>query len=499
MKRSDLLYKKLLPVLIGMNMFTIVLGQSLAVDYKPIREKKLPASEVKDVQASFESSLVELKVSNKKAQKDINSSVHELGKSFFSLDSAGLLMEGDTITDYLMHIVNRVQSANPELAAVKFKVFTWRTDEPNASNWGQGMLFVNLDIVGKFDTEAEMAFILCHEMGHNMRKHVLTRIKKTAEMLYDPAFQKEIQRLKKMEYNSMNASKAVFGKFIARYTEHSRENEVEADSLGLLFFCKAGYGADIAIRTIQKLDSIDRPVITSPIAYKKYFDFKEQAFKPSWLEPEDKGGFWVGNLNTLTLPDSLKTHPDCSLRAISLQRITKQFGFAGTGVNKGNVGKDSVHFIARFEMIEFLLSDRQFGFALYNALQLSTVFPNNRYLKCATANCLYEIYVAQTKHQFSQVVEFPDHNNVGSYNEFLVFLQNINSASLKGLAVNWTKNYVSAMNNYSYAGYVNALINTFDKSKEESFSLVKDFGKNYKDDYYAKLLTEKFTYQPKKK
>src|SRR6185503_14334550 len=103
-----------------------------------------------------------------------------------------------------------------------------------------------------------------------------------------------------------------------KFSEHSRENELQADSLGLVLYLNSNYHPYEAVNTILSLDSVDNPAYKGPIDFNKYFGFPGMPFDTSLLINSGYVDLGEGNLKDIKIDDELKTHPDCEIRAIEL-------------------------------------------------------------------------------------------------------------------------------------------------------------------------------------
>jgi Zn-dependent protease with chaperone function len=469
-------------------------AQNFAKDFSPSRKHKLNENLIKEINTKYDSLVRNTDFPDRKAKKYIKETITESKKRIKTLDSADLLMYTDTITRYLQVITDKIQKSNALIRDKKLTIFTYRTDVPNASNRAAGVIFINLDLITKLHNEAEMAFIISHEISHDVKGHVMASLLKGTELEENEEFRKELKKILKQDYGRLKAVETLFFKYMSKYTEHSRGHELQADSLGLIFYASAGYPSASAIKTIQILDSVDTPVYTNKIDYMKFFNFPSYAFKKSWLVAEEEESIG-GNATAFKLPDSLKTHPDCKIRAATLEKMVPNLKF-----QPANGKKESYEFYrldAEFEMIEFLQQDYELSTGLYSTLQLLNLYPDNIYLKCSVVNILYELKNSQSEHYFSAVTDFPDKKFCESYNQMLVFLHNTNSDVLKNLAINYFNANLKNASSSPFAGYVAILLKSIDVPQEEKFKLIAEYKSRYSDAYYIKKLERKFT--PKKK
>lgn len=345
-------------------------------------------------------------------------------------------------------------------------------------------------MICKLSSEAEIAFIICHEIAHDIEEHVENGIKKRYEVLYDKKNQKEIKQATDQDYNRNKSTEAVYNKILSQFGEHSRENETAADSIGIELFSRAGYSPKDGVKAIINLDSIDNPLFYSPIDFNSFFNLNGFSFDQEWLNPEKGTALWESTIEYKT-PDSLKTHPDCKYRAESLERIIKNNNLEHFATPQATSNYEYIKTISTFEYIEHAIKYGSYSYALYCAIELQQKFKNNNYLKCIVGNCLYEIYVAQVNHRFSENVDFPNKKFPKAYNQLLYFLHNTNSSIFKELYLSYYNQHITPLKNNEYADYIGLIINGDDKKKEAFLMDIKSFETTYQKSYYQKQLTSK--------
>jgi hypothetical protein len=472
-------------------------SQSFNDNYAPIRDYRPDKEFLKSVSSDFDSTRIAQIYPGRGQKKEVKSAFRESKKELLSLDTAKLLMRNDTITKYLQSLVNKIQQKNPLLNKRNFTVFTYRTDEPNAANWGAGVILVNLDLVSKYTHEEEMISTLCHEISHDLKEHVVNSLEESYAITHSEEFKKEWKKMKHSQYNQFKQYEALVTKFLKKDSKSSRVKELEADSLGLVLFYNAGYHAFYAFQEMEKLDSVDNPAYNNKIDYFKVFNFPSYPFKNSWLEEEaEEETIGGGNVST-KWPDSLKTHPDCKNRLTALKRIAKRQNYNPAKPTGINSTYNYYRVKAFFEILEYNMLEYNSGEALYDALELIGMYPNNTYVKCSIVNCLYQIYNGKATHYTSFMIDMPDKKLAKNYNQLLVFLQNVNSDIIKEIMVNYYKANVEGKINDNYSGYIDALISSIYMEQKEREKLIDLYKKKYNDSYYISLLNRKF--KPKKK
>jgi predicted Zn-dependent protease len=465
-----------------------IISQNFTKDYSPLRNYQSDLSVLTKLNKSYDSILKTIKIEEKSARKSFEKSISSSKARLKTLDSAGYLMRKDTITKYLQAIVNKVIQNNKLLQNQSLTVFTYRTEVPNASNRAAGVILFNLDLFTKMDSEEEVAFIICHEISHDILGHVVQGLVKQTEMEKNPKYKLELEKIKKQEFNKLKSYENLLAKYISEYTGQRRAHEIQADSLGLVLYLNSGYEPFHALKVVDKLDSVDAILFKDSIDYNKHFSFTDYPFKKSLLEAEVEESIG-GNIDeTFEMPDSLKTHPDCKKRHVKMQALINTYKSSTKNELVGNFSFYKE--MAQFEMIEYLQQDYYFSKGLYYTIALLNKYPENQYLQTSFVNCLVEIQRAQKDHYFSSVVEYPSKVWGASYYQFLVFLHNTNSETTKNIY----KRYAQLKTNKSsnkYNDYVNTLINGIEAAKEEREKLVFTYNEKHHENYYTTALENK--------
>ena len=97
-----------------------------------------------------------------------------------------LLQSTRTVTDkdahnYLQSLLKKITDVNPELKAKEIRLLFSRDWWPNAFSMGEGTLVVNAGLMIFLDNEAELVFVICHELAHFYLDHSNRAIKKNVE------------------------------------------------------------------------------------------------------------------------------------------------------------------------------------------------------------------------------------------------------------------------------------------------------------------------------
>lgn len=226
------------------------------------------------------------------------------------------------INNYLQSIVKKIIAANTELQKTDARIVFTRDDWPNAVSMGDGSIAINGGLFVFLNNEAELAFVICHELSHYYLDHTNKSIKKIVELYNSDDFKKEVKRISKQEYGAGKEYDELMKKMAFGSRRHSRENETEADRQAFQFLKNTGYDCNGIITCLQLLNDVDDSSVYKPFVPETIFSFDEYPFKKRWIQKESVlFGVMKEDASPFTRreKDSLKTHPDCALRISLLQ------------------------------------------------------------------------------------------------------------------------------------------------------------------------------------
>ena len=143
------------------------------------------------------------------------------------------LYEDQAVQDYVQRVGARVAAQTP-IADWNFKFFVLDDDEVNAFTPGGGYVYIHRGLMNYLNSEAELAAVLGHEIGHDVARHPARA--ETRGVL--------------MSVGAIAAAVASGSEAIAQMANigatawmqgYGRDNEMEADRLGLEYATRAGY------------------------------------------------------------------------------------------------------------------------------------------------------------------------------------------------------------------------------------------------------------------
>ncbi len=405
-----------------------------------------------------------------------------------ALDSMDMLIYGDSMTDLVERIKDIIVAGNEKLNNIEIKIFIYRSNEANAFSLGEGLILVSTGLLARMPDVSQVAFVLSHEIAHDAMNHVFLNLLHISESLHEGEMKRTFQKANRKKEGRNTEINNVLNNFMAVHMAYSQRNELEADSLGLVYFQRAGFTADGAIGALGVLDSADYLMFEDTLDLRHYFSFDGYPFKSYWLDTENAALQWARDTALFVIPDSLKSHPDCDVR---IQRISDLSVIdSGQTIDVAEEAKvmEMLKDVFQFESLEGQLMSKDYVMALYLSLQLQTYYPDNIYLKSVTAHALIELAAAFSRNEFLEYVEFADMNYPAGYNQMLTFLHNMNSSTLYKLASYCLQDKLGSVTGHSYIGFLNTLNEHKDVITPEVVNL---YAQQYKDDYFTGLLRDK--------
>jgi predicted Zn-dependent protease len=143
------------------------------------------------------------------------------------------LYEDQALQDYVQSVGAKV-AANTPIANWNFKFFVLDDDSLNAFTTGGGYVYVHRGLLPYLNSEAELAAVLGHEIGHDVARHP-ARTQARGVLMSVGAMATAIAT-----GNTALAEMANLGA-TAWMQGYGRDNEMEADRLGLEYATKTGY------------------------------------------------------------------------------------------------------------------------------------------------------------------------------------------------------------------------------------------------------------------
>lgn len=281
----------------------------------------------------------------------------------------GQLLINDSLGAYVNQVADQLLADDPELRK-RINVFVVKSPVVNAYTLDNGIILVNAGLLAQLQNEAELAYILAHEITHFTEHHSMQEFVNSFEGLQE-GISREKYFLDKLSF--------------------SRENELFADARGLERLFKTNYDTKASVSALDVLKY-------------SYLPFDEVTFENSFLESDDlklPSELTIKEIQSISddedQDDTHSTHPNIKTRRDKAYEILKNMRDTITG-RKQFIVADRERFkrlrtIARFETARLYLLRRNYPEAIYTSYILQKEYPNSYYLKQITAKALYNLGV----------------------------------------------------------------------------------------------------------
>lgn len=163
------------------------------------------------------------------------------------------LIEDPFIVNYVNRIGNHIVAQLPA-PAFDFHFYILKEDIYNAFAAPAGHVFINSGLLDAMESEEELAGILAHEVAHVLCRHIskqIERSKKIGLATLAGVLTGIFLGGSPTATGAITSSSIAAGKSLS--LKYSRENETEADQVGLKYLTKAGYGGGGLLKILQKI------------------------------------------------------------------------------------------------------------------------------------------------------------------------------------------------------------------------------------------------------
>jgi hypothetical protein len=287
---------------------------------------------------------------------------------------SGYVVFGDELSNYISSIADSLLRDDPKTRS-ELRFYTLKTTAANAFSTDQGIIFVTTGLISQVSNEAQLAFILAHEICHYREKHVL----------------------ESFTWNQRNKSRR---DWVNRMSIYSRDREFDADRLAVDLYNNAGYTEDALKSTFDVLKYSYLPF--DEIEVPKSYFITQDMFLPDILFPSTAYDIKAEE----DQDDTESSHPNIKRRREAIDDELAKYSTWGT--SNFLLGKDqfyNVRNISRFECVRTSIIDSHYGDALYSIYLLEKDFPSSIYLQRMKAQAWLGIYQYEREHHISKTIK----------------------------------------------------------------------------------------------
>jgi len=329
-----------------------------------------------DVPSEINKSTAEKVKEQSRQVSNNNNSIENTEKKFilesnYFLDkmlSNGMVLYGDKLTKYVEKVADVLLENDLELRK-KIRFYIIKTPQVNAFATDRGEIFITVGLLAQIENEAQLAFVISHELIHFIKKHAKTGFVENTKI-----------EKGKGKYERMNWNK------VLSKSKYSKELELEADNEGLEIYLKSNYSLKEINAVFYVLQYAHLPIDDQPFN-KDYFN-DENLILPSSMEDRE-----VTQIDAVDdEDDKYHNHPNINKRRAIIQDEID--GKSNTGrlefINSEEEFLE-VQSLSRFELSFLYVKNRYYGEAIYNSYLLLKKYPNNKFLKINIGYCLYAL------------------------------------------------------------------------------------------------------------
>jgi Peptidase family M48 len=239
-----------------------VKSQQLVLVDDLIPKGEIPRDIVSPAYLSYEEALNDNLVDEDKRLAKKSKDKFILNSSYYINDLlvSGDIVFNDTITVYLNKIKDLILKDYPDIKD-QIRVYTYKSPMVNALATNEGVVFVTTGLIARLNSEAQLAYILSHEISHFVKKHPIN------------AYVEKIDLSKKdKSFKKLSGSNKF--KLLA---QKSRETEMEADTYGYNFYHKTSYNVNAPEQAFHILDQANMPYqVNGELTTKSFYDIENK-------------------------------------------------------------------------------------------------------------------------------------------------------------------------------------------------------------------------------
>jgi len=169
----------------------------------------------------------------------------EIGRNIAATIAGRFPVSSDAALTRYVNLVGLTVASQAPRGDITYRFAVLETPIVNAYAAPGGYVFITRGALGLIHSEAELAGVLAHEVGHVNARHVINQIRKSDTM-------REIRNTVDLRGATLDA--VVGTGTNALFTGLSRGDELEADSLGLEYAAGAGYDPGGLAAFVGRLD-----------------------------------------------------------------------------------------------------------------------------------------------------------------------------------------------------------------------------------------------------
>jgi hypothetical protein len=311
----------------------------------------------------------------------------------YSIDNlllSGKVVYGDPISVYCNQLKNYLLKNDQETSDF-LRIYVLKSSQVNAFSTRQGIIFVTVGLMARMKNEAQLAFVLAHEIAHYKKKHSLNAFKKNKELFSS-----------KSKYKQLSVEEKLL-----KSLKHSRESELEADKFGYFLFKEAGYDVTQCLEVMDILAFSYLPLEQIDLSLKNFED-ENFVFPEEFKLKEERKIIWPEEDENESSHPEIKNRKDILLDEMNEADSSNEMNVYKVSESDFLTARD----IASVEMLNIDIINADFITCFYNSYLLMQKFPKNDQIVKCQAMAAYGIQKFCANAQTS-IYELPDKKKEG--------------------------------------------------------------------------------------
>jgi len=361
-----------------------------------------------------------LTLTSEKYKNDFeNNDNKELDKDFFlstrfvidEILLSGNVLFNEELSDYVSKIAKYLLRKDKKLRN-SLQFYVLKSNSVNAFSTDQGIIFVTTGLIAQIENEAQLAYILAHEIAHFTEHHVRDGYVERQNIARGRG------QYRKLSYESK----------VSELSTYSKENEFIADEKGIELFLGTEYDIETVYTAFEVLLYSYLPF--EDVQFDTAFFNTDYLFVPGNAFPDT-----IKEISQIDdFDDRLSSHPNIQ------KRIDAALDIIGDKKTRGDLKFkqseelfNTVRNLARFESINQYLSDRKYVDAIYRIFLLQRDFSDNKFLEFSLTKALYGLAKYKNHQRYNEVILKPKKVE-GEMYKLAIFFKKIKKEQLNVLA-----------------------------------------------------------------
>ena len=328
----------------------------------------------------------------------------------YNILTSGYVLYNEEVSNYVSEVFRNVREGSG--LGTEARVYVIKSSVSNAFATNQGIIFVTTGLLAQLENEAQLAYILGHEVTHFERKHSIH------QYVDNDRYSNRKRNYRNKHYDD----------YIAQMSDYSKKLELEADSVAFTILNNSVYDLKASLSVFDVLQFSHLP-------------FDEIGFPKALFESENftlPRALYLDTANTINFDDDYddanSSHPNIRKRKDAIQKMLSEIAY-----KKGKVfvnEASAFHRVqkkCRNEVLRLLLRNGHYMEAFYNANVLYRLEPTQKYYRECMAKALYGIAkysnISKFNHKSFDEIE-------GGLSRYYFFFENMETEALSLICLN---------------------------------------------------------------